>query len=91
MSDPSSRAQKRGRSRGSSWASRRLSNDEFPYHKLFGNQPFTREPQRLACLRPATPQPFVPGLQSGPFRHRFEHMPPDFEVDDLIANLKRTA
>ena len=34
---------------------------------------------------------FVPGLQSGPSRHRFEHMPPDFEVDDFIASRQRTA
>ncbi len=91
MSDPSSRAPECGRSRASWWASPRLSNAELPYHRIFGNRPFAREPQRLACQRPATPQPFVPGLQSGPFRHRFEHMPPDFEVDDLIANWKRTA
>ena len=29
---------------------------------------------------------FVPGFQSGPTRHRFEHMPPDFELDDFIAS-----
>ena len=29
---------------------------------------------------------FVPGFQSGPTRHRFEYMPPDFEVDDFIAS-----
>ena len=34
---------------------------------------------------------FVPGFQSGPSRHRFEHMPPEFEVDDFIVSWKRTA
>lgn len=33
---------------------------------------------------------FVPGLQGGPSRHRLEHMPPDFEVDDFIASRKQT-
>ena len=34
---------------------------------------------------------FVPGFQSGPTRHRFEHMPPDFEVADFIASWNQTA
>ncbi len=34
---------------------------------------------------------FVPGFQGGPSRHRFEHMPPNFEVDDFTASWKQTA
>ena len=34
---------------------------------------------------------FVPGFQSGPSRYRFEHMPPDFEVDDFIATWSEAA
>ena len=44
-----------GRSRGLRWASRRLSNAELPYHRLFGHQFSEREPQRLACQRPDAP------------------------------------
>ena len=45
--------------------------------------------QRFAPLRArlhTETEQFVPGFQSGPTRHRFEHMPPDFEVDDFIAS-----
>ncbi len=34
---------------------------------------------------------YVPGFQSGPTRHRFEHMPPAFEVDDFIASWNEAA
>ena len=45
--------------------------------------------QRLAALDAklhTETEQFVPVFQSGPSRHRFEHMPPHFEVDDFIAS-----
>ena len=44
----------------------------------------------VARLHTETEQ-FVPGFQSGPTRHRFEHMPPGFEVDDFIASWNEAA